>query len=44
MKTLSKKEREAFEKFVPVSALEPFLPKTDFEIPKESIFNEFFMR
>lgn len=42
--TLSKEERLEFEKFVPVAALKPFLPKQDFEIPKDSIFNEFFMR
>ena len=33
-----------FEKFIPWSSLKPFLPKQDFEIPQNSIFNEFFMR
>ena len=37
-------ERELFEKFIPWSSLKPFLPKQDFEIPQNSIFNEFFMR
>ncbi len=42
--TLSQEERIVFEKFVPRTSLKPFLPKTDFEIPENSIFNEFFMR
>ena len=41
---LSPEERETFEKFIPWTALKPFLPKQDFEIPGNSIFNEFFMR
>ncbi len=42
--TLSEEERTVFEQFVPAASLEPFLPKQDFEIPANSIFNEFFMR
>ncbi len=42
--TLSTEERAAFEKFVPMASLNPFLPKQDFVIPSNSIFNEFFMR
>ncbi len=42
--TLTASEREVLEKFVPAASLQPFLPKSDFEIPKNSLFNEFFMR
>lgn len=41
---LSDAQRDGFEQIVPYAALQNFLPKNDFEIPKNSIFNEFFMR
>lgn len=41
---LTLEEKEEFEKFIPAVTLRPFLPKQDFEIPADSIFNEFFMR
>lgn len=41
---LSSDEQKVFEKFIPQASIQPFLPKLDFEIPSNSIFNEFFMR
>lgn len=42
--TLSKEERAIFEKIIPYASLKPFVGKCDFEIPENSVFNEFFMQ